>query len=33
VKYEANEDKKIFFCSCKQTSNAPLCDGSHKSIS
>tara|TARA_B100001778_G_C18309228_1_gene503494 strand:- start:225 stop:359 length:135 start_codon:yes stop_codon:yes gene_type:complete len=27
--YKAEETKKMFFCACKQTNNAPFCDGSH----
>ena len=23
---------KVFFCACKQTKNAPLCDGAHKAL-
>ena len=29
VKYLADQSKKVFFCSCKQTNDRPLCDGSH----
>ena len=25
----ADQTKKVFFCSCKQTNDQPLCDGSH----
>ena len=28
-KYLAEQSKKVFFCSCKQTNDQPLCDGSH----
>jgi CDGSH-type Zn-finger protein len=27
--YKAEESKKVFFCTCKQTDDQPLCDGSH----
>ena len=29
VKYLADQSKKVFFCTCKQTNDQPLCDGSH----
>ena len=29
VVYKAEETKKMFFCTCKQTNNQPFCDGSH----
>ena len=28
-KYLADQSKKVYFCSCKQTNDQPLCDGSH----
>ena len=28
-KYLADQSKKVFFCTCKQTNDQPLCDGSH----
>ena len=27
--FKAEETKKMFFCTCKQTNNQPFCDGSH----
>ena len=27
--YLAEQTKKVFFCTCKQTDDPPLCDGSH----
>jgi CDGSH-type Zn-finger protein len=32
MKYEAAEDKTLFFCGCKATGNAPLCDGAHNGL-
>jgi CDGSH-type Zn-finger protein len=32
VKYTAPASKKVFFCGCKHTGKAPLCDGSHKAL-
>eukprot|EP00292_Cryptomonas_paramecium_P019075 CAMPEP_0113670154 /NCGR_PEP_ID=MMETSP0038_2-20120614/4978_1 /TAXON_ID=2898 /ORGANISM="Cryptomonas paramecium" /LENGTH=118 /DNA_ID=CAMNT_0000586137 /DNA_START=10 /DNA_END=366 /DNA_ORIENTATION=+ /assembly_acc=CAM_ASM_000170 len=29
VKYEATETKRVLFCMCKKTGNAPLCDKTH----
>ncbi|MBT5856784.1 MAG: CDGSH iron-sulfur domain-containing protein, partial [Flavobacteriaceae bacterium] len=26
------EDKKIYLCNCKQTSNPPYCDGTHNKL-
>ena len=26
---KAAQTKKVFFCTCKQTEDPPLCDGSH----
>jgi CDGSH-type Zn-finger protein len=30
IKYIAEETKDVWFCNCKQSSNRPLCDGTHK---
>jgi CDGSH-type Zn-finger protein len=30
VKYEADGTRIVWFCGCKQTAGAPLCDGTHK---
>ena len=30
VRYIAIETKQVWFCNCKQTSNKPFCDGSHR---
>ena len=27
--YKPEQSKKVFFCTCKQTKDQPLCDGSH----
>ena len=32
IAYTATETKKAYFCGCKQSSNKPLCDGSHKKL-
>ncbi|MGD1984593.1 MAG: thiamine pyrophosphate-binding protein, partial [Chromatiaceae bacterium] len=32
LEYTAEKDGKVFFCQCKRTGDAPLCDGSHKAI-
>jgi len=32
VKFEAEEDGKVFFCGCKNTSNGVKCDGTHNSL-
>ena len=29
--YKADQSKKVFFCTCKQTNDQPMCDGSHNS--
>jgi len=29
-KFQVDENKEYVLCNCKQTSNAPFCDGSHK---
>jgi len=29
-KFQVDESKEYVLCNCKQTSNAPFCDGSHK---
>ena len=30
IKYVAEETKDVWFCNCKQSSNLPFCDGTHK---
>jgi len=30
IKYVADETKDVWFCNCKQSSNRPFCDGTHK---
>lgn len=30
IKFELEEGKTYFWCSCGESSNQPLCDGSHK---
>jgi CDGSH-type Zn-finger protein len=32
MEWTADADRKAFFCTCKRTSKAPLCDGSHKAL-
>jgi CDGSH-type Zn-finger protein len=32
LKYEASEDRTLYFCGCKHTAGAPLCDGSHNKL-
>jgi CDGSH-type Zn-finger protein len=32
VKWDATESKTVYFCGCKQSGKAPLCDGAHKSL-
>ena len=32
VKYTAEASKKVFFCGCKHTAKAPLCDGTHNKL-
>ena len=32
MRYVAEESRKLFFCGCKQTKQAPLCDGTHKAL-
>jgi CDGSH-type Zn-finger protein len=32
VKFDATEDKTVYFCGCKHTKNPPLCDGSHAKL-
>ncbi|WP_415234058.1 CDGSH iron-sulfur domain-containing protein, partial [Pseudorhodobacter sp.] len=32
VKYTAEVSKKVFFCGCKHSAKAPLCDGAHKAL-
>jgi len=31
VRYIAPETKELWLCNCKQTNNAPFCDGTHRS--
>jgi len=31
VKFDATENKTVFFCGCKQAPN-PVCDGSHNKV-
>jgi CDGSH-type Zn-finger protein len=30
VRYQAQEDRTLYFCGCKATAKPPFCDGSHK---
>jgi len=30
VKYTATENTTVYFCGCKASGAAPLCDGSHR---
>jgi len=30
LRYTAEKDGRLWFCGCKQTGRAPLCDGRHK---
>ena len=30
MKYTATASKTVYFCGCKATKKAPLCDGTHK---
>ena len=32
VDVDAGESGKVWFCACKATGKAPLCDGSHKKL-
>ncbi|MEE3169348.1 MAG: CDGSH iron-sulfur domain-containing protein, partial [Pseudomonadota bacterium] len=32
VRFEAEKKEWVWFCGCKQTGHAPLCDGSHKHL-
>jgi CDGSH-type Zn-finger protein len=32
MKYDATRTGTAWFCGCKHTKNAPLCDGSHKAL-
>ena len=32
VAYNAEKDGTAWFCGCKQSKNAPLCDGTHRSL-
>jgi CDGSH iron-sulfur domain-containing protein 3 len=31
--YTADAERTLYFCGCKQTGSAPLCDGSHNRLS
>jgi CDGSH-type Zn-finger protein len=31
-KWEAPESRTVYFCACKQTAGAPLCDGTHNKL-
>lgn len=30
VRFQVEEEKDYYLCNCKQTSNRPFCDGTHK---
>jgi CDGSH-type Zn-finger protein len=32
MKYEATTDRTLYFCGCKATGKAPLCDGAHNRL-
>ncbi|MGZ6000006.1 MAG: CDGSH iron-sulfur domain-containing protein, partial [Rhizomicrobium sp.] len=32
VEYKADATKTVWFCGCKNTKSAPLCDGSHNAL-
>jgi CDGSH-type Zn-finger protein len=32
LRHEAAADGRVWFCGCKQSARAPLCDGSHKAL-
>jgi CDGSH-type Zn-finger protein len=32
MQFIAPETKRVFFCTCKRSKTAPLCDGSHKAL-
>jgi CDGSH-type Zn-finger protein len=32
VQWTAPKSGEKWFCTCKQTSNAPFCDGTHKTL-
>jgi len=32
MKFEAEQAGTVSFCGCKQTKNAPRCDGFHKNL-
>jgi CDGSH-type Zn-finger protein len=32
VRYDATQTGKVWFCACKHSAKAPLCDGSHKNL-
>jgi CDGSH-type Zn-finger protein len=29
MQWTADADRKVFFCTCKQSAKSPLCDGAH----
>ena len=32
MSYTAEESRTLYFCGCKRTGGAPLCDGSHNAL-
>ncbi|MEE3183564.1 MAG: CDGSH iron-sulfur domain-containing protein [Pseudomonadota bacterium] len=30
--YQADKDQTLYFCGCKRSAGAPLCDGTHNSL-
>ena len=32
IKYQAEEDGRVYFCGCKHSGNKPFCDGTHKTL-
>jgi CDGSH-type Zn-finger protein len=32
MKFEAEKNKQLFFCGCKQTDKQPFCDGAHSKL-
>ncbi len=32
MKYEADKDRTVYFCGCKSSGKAPLCDGAHNKL-
>jgi CDGSH-type Zn-finger protein len=32
VRYSAEVSKTVWFCGCKRSGKAPLCDGTHKAL-